>query len=92
MGKRGPKPGTRPSGRKKGTPNKLTRDIKAALEKAFDQAGGADYLFDVSQEDKRTFCTLLGKILPTTHASDPENPLIPNKIEIELVSAKNKDS
>ena len=71
----GAKKGERRGGRQKGTTNKLTADIKAALEKAFNKAGGADYLYDVSQEDKRTFCTLLGKILPTKVEGDPDNPI-----------------
>jgi hypothetical protein len=39
---------------------------------AFDEVGGADYLKNVAQTDPRTFCTLLGKILPTQVAGDTE--------------------
>jgi hypothetical protein len=51
------------AGRKKGSPNKLTADVKAAIMAAFDEVGGADYLKTVATTDPRTFCTLLGKIL-----------------------------
>jgi hypothetical protein len=60
------------AGRKKGSPNKLTADVKAAIMAAFDEVGGADYLKSVAQTDPRTFCTLLGKILPTQVAGDAE--------------------
>jgi hypothetical protein len=57
--------GKRPgAGRKKGVPNKLTKDLKEAILHAFDQVGGVDYLQKVAEEDQRTFCTLLGKVLP----------------------------
>lgn len=69
------KPGQRFGGRTKGTPNKLTADIKAAIERAFDAVGGAAYLKRVAEEDPRTFCTLLGKVLPTQVTGDPENPV-----------------
>lgn len=39
MGLRGPKPGERPSGRQKGTPNRRTADLKAAVAAAC----GEDY-------------------------------------------------
>lgn len=56
-------PGAGP-GRPKGSPNKLTADIKSAIMGAFNQAGGETYLLRVAQEDPKTFCTLLGKVLP----------------------------
>jgi hypothetical protein len=60
------------AGRKKGSPNKLTADVKAAIMAAFDEVGGADYLKTVAKSDPRTFCTLLGKILPTQVAGDAD--------------------
>jgi hypothetical protein len=49
------------AGRKKGSPNKLTADVKAGFMAAFDEVGGADYLKTVAQTDPRTFCTLLAR-------------------------------
>jgi hypothetical protein len=60
------------AGRKKGSPNKLTADVKAAIMAALDAVGGADYLKTVARTDPRTFCTLLGKILPTQVTGDAE--------------------
>jgi hypothetical protein len=71
----GAKKGERRGGRQKGTQNKISVEVKKALEKAFDELGGSNYLIEVGQNDPRTFCTLLGKILPTTIEGDPENPI-----------------
>lgn len=51
-------------GRQAGTPNKTTAALKEAIMNAFDRAGGETYLQRVADEDPRTFCTLLGKVLP----------------------------
>ena len=57
--------GKRPgAGRKKGVPNKLTANVKAAIMAAFADAGGKDYLVKVAKTDPRTFCALLGRLLP----------------------------
>ena len=57
--------GKRPgAGRKNGVPNKLTANVKAAIMAAFADAGGKDYLVKVAKTDPRTFCALLGKLLP----------------------------
>lgn len=62
---RGSKPGERRGGRAKGTPNKMTRTIKAAIEEAFNTVGGADYLATMAVQQPAAFMTLLGKVLPT---------------------------
>jgi hypothetical protein len=71
----GSRPGERRGGRKKGTPNKLTANVKAAITAAFADAGGKDYLVMVAKTDPRTFCTLLGKVLPTQIGSDTDQPV-----------------
>ena len=81
-GRGGPRPN---SGRKKGSPNKITRDVKEAILSAFSEVGGADYLVKLAKEDQRTFCALLGKILPTTVGGDPNNPIELQIKRIELV-------
>jgi hypothetical protein len=63
--------GKRPgAGCKKGSPNKLTANVKACIVAAFADAGGKDYLVTVAKTDPRTFCALLGKILPTQVTGD----------------------
>lgn len=62
---RGSAPGERRGGRQKGTPNRITADIKAAILGAFAKVGGEDYLALQAHENPQAFMTLLGKVLPT---------------------------
>lgn len=75
MARGGSKPGERRGGRQKGTPNKATADVKAAILTAFHKAGGAEYLARVAEEDPKTFCTLLGKVLPLQVTGENDGPL-----------------
>lgn len=72
---RGSKPGERRGGRKKGTPNKLSGDVKAMILAALDEAGGMDYLLQQARTNPNAFMTLVGKVLPMTIAGDKDNPL-----------------
>lgn len=56
--------GEKTGGRTKGTPNKNTAAIKDAIVEAFEQAGGVAYLLNVAQTDPKTFCQLIGKVIP----------------------------
>jgi hypothetical protein len=73
-----PKGAKRPegAGRQKGTPNKLTADVKAMVLSALDKAGGVDYLLAQAKDNPTAFLTLVGKVLPLTVAGDKENPLV----------------
>lgn len=51
-------------GRKKGTPNKTTASVKAALTEAFDRLGGVPSLVAFGQEQPAEFYKLWAKILP----------------------------
>lgn len=57
--KRSPK-----AGRKKGTKNKTTVAVKEGIMQAFQELGGVNYLVAVGKEDPKTFCSLLGKVIP----------------------------
>jgi hypothetical protein len=67
MAKGGARPG---AGRKPGTPNKITADIRQAIMNALDRAGGEDYLLRLAQTDPRVFVTLLAKTVPTNVIAD----------------------
>jgi hypothetical protein len=56
--------GRKTGGRKKGTPNKVTADMRKAVVEAFDKAGGVEYLVKLSVEDPRSFASLVGKVIP----------------------------
>jgi len=63
--------GKRPgSGRKAGTPNKLTSTVKMMILGALDKKGGQKWLEAQMDEYPQAFMTLLGKIIPTQVVGD----------------------
>ena len=76
-------------GRPKGVPNKITSDLKRAILEAAEAAGGeggtVGYLTKQANDNPASFLALIGKVLPTTIAGDPENPLA-TITRIELVA------
>jgi hypothetical protein len=62
-----------PAGKPKGTPNRITKDLKAAILGALEAAGGKEgsvgYLRRLAIENSSAFASLLGKVLPTTLAA-----------------------
>lgn len=64
MGIRGSKPGERRGGRKKGTPNKVTADLREMVFGALERVGGIDYLARQAEENPSAFIPLLGKAMP----------------------------
>lgn len=80
-------------GRQKGSLNKMKLEVKEAIAMAFDEVGGKDYLVDLAEKDPRTFCALVGKIIPLTVGGDPEAPLeLRSKIEMIIVDPKSGGS
>jgi hypothetical protein len=65
--------GKKHGGRKKGTPNRTTQDMKSAILEAFERAGGADYLTMLAADEPRTFVTLLAKVLPNENVNENRN-------------------
>lgn len=59
-----PKGAPKVGGRKKGTPNKLTTTVKEAIELAFNNVGGHEYLELMAREEPKAFMALLGKVIP----------------------------
>lgn len=55
------------SGRKKGTPNKVTKDLRQAIINALDKAGGEEYLAALARGNSSAFASLLGRTLPSQH-------------------------
>lgn len=75
------KPPSAGIGRKKGVPNKVTKQLKEMILGALDDAGGQKYLAEQAKENPGPFMALVGKVLPTTLAGDPSSPIV-----IQLVS------
>jgi hypothetical protein len=80
------------AGRKPGTPNKITMQLKEAILEAAHQAGGKDgmvgYLRKQANENSASFMALLGKVLPHQIAGDRDNPIqLEHTIESERAFA-----
>ncbi len=65
------------SGRKKGTPNRITGVVKEAVLEAFETVGGAEYLVRLADEEPRVFATLLAKCIPQEVVGAGGKDLIP---------------
>jgi hypothetical protein len=59
-------------GSRKGRPNKLTAEVKAMVLDALDCAGGVDYLTRQAENNPVAFMSLLGRIIPTQVAANPD--------------------
>jgi hypothetical protein len=62
-------------GRRKGVPNKLTRDVKEMILGALSAKGGQKYLERCAEENMAAFLTLVGKVLPLQLAAEGGGPL-----------------
>lgn len=56
--------GRKTGGRKAGTPNKVTRELREMIENALHASGGEKYLQKAAKEEPAAFLSLLGKCLP----------------------------
>ena len=56
--------GKKTGGRQTGTPNKISADIKAAIEGALEAVGGQQYLEAVALDHPQVFCSLLSRLIP----------------------------
>mgnify|MGYP003522341225 FL=1 len=74
--------GVKTGGRKSGTPNKVSAELKDMILTALDDAGGVTYLQSVASSHPAAFLSLVGKVLPMQVSGDPENPLFPRVINI----------
>jgi hypothetical protein len=71
-----PRSSTPGQGRPKGTPNRLTADVRAMILAALDKAGGIDYLVAQSERNPAAFLTLVGKVLPLQMTDANEGPVM----------------
>lgn len=72
------------SGRKKGTSNKDTAQLREMILQALDEqpGGGVEYLKTQAVQNPASFMTLLGKVLPTQITGAGGAPLQPPVINI----------
>jgi hypothetical protein len=85
--KKRPLPPNAGKGRPKGSENKITKDLKAAILEAFDQVGGAQYLATQAVENPSAFLSLLARILP----KDMNLTLVTDYANLVLEAAKRRE-
>lgn len=56
--------GKKTGGRVKGVPNKMTGELRAAIQDAFETLGGDAWLVKVAKKNPAVYCKLLGMTLP----------------------------
>lgn len=59
-----PKGYPKTGGRARGTPNKITTDLREMILTALDRAGGARYLEKQANENPAAYLALLGRLVP----------------------------
>lgn len=85
--------GTQPKGgSRKGVPNKATAALKDMILGALDQAGGQQYLAEQAAKNPGPFLALIGRVLPTTLAGDPDAPLRIERIDLVPVEPVDKST
>lgn len=69
------RPKTKTGGRKAGTPNKLTKQVKQMILDALDNAGGVAYLERTADSHPAAFLSLVGKVLPLQVTGEDGGPV-----------------
>ena len=67
--------GFKTGGRRKGTPNKFTGDLRQMILGALAEVGGQDYLVRRARKHPGAFLVLLGKLTPTQMAGTGDGPV-----------------
>lgn len=62
-------------GRKKGTPNKVTSDVRAMVVGALEGVGGQQYLQTQAEANPTAFLTLVGKVIPAQVTGEGGGPI-----------------
>lgn len=70
--------GRKTGGRQKGSPNKVTKQLKDMILDALDESGGVEYLKKTAIDHPAAFLTLVGKVLPLQVTGDGGGPLVLN--------------
>ena len=83
--------GEKTGGRKKGTPNKVTGQLKEMILQALDGAGGVEYLKARAVDTPNAFLSLVGRVLPLQVSNDPDNP-IPTSVVFVVQQQKESDN
>jgi hypothetical protein len=84
---RGSQPGERRGGRQKGTPNRVTRDLREMIEGALEDVGGRGYLVGQARENPTAFLALLKGLLPKQVSADirAQTEIVDKRREIDAM-------
>lgn len=77
--------GAKTGGRRKGTPNKFTGEVKTMIRAALEKAGGVDYLVEQAEKSPASFLALVGKTLPH-EVTGKDGGDLKAKVTVEFVS------
>jgi hypothetical protein len=91
----GTRAGNRGKGRPKGATNHVTRTLKEAIQLAFDEIGGSEWLKNLAETDPRAFSSLLARLIPTETSvtSGPTPPSVwPDEIDLTPQSFQTKEA
>ena len=69
--------GKKTGGRQKGTPNKITVELRDMILGALNDAGGQAYLVEQAQKTPSAFLSLVAKVLPMRVEGHDGAPLVP---------------
>lgn len=75
-------------GRKAGTPNRATAELKEMILAALDQSGGVEYLRGIAASHPPAFASLLGKVLPMQVTGANGGSIVFERIVREIVEPK----
>jgi hypothetical protein len=82
--------GIKTGGRNRGTPNKLTADVKAMILVALSKAGGVKYLVKQAAENPTAFMSLVGKVLPLQVTGKGGGPLQYQNIDAPMKETRDE--
>lgn len=77
--------GKKTGGRKKGTPNKVTGELKEMILGALSDVGGREYLKAQAKTNPNAFLVLVGKVLPYQVTGENGGPI---RIDAPWLSAR----
>lgn len=80
--------GKKTGGRQKGTPNKLSTNVKDNVISVFESLGGTDHMKKWAEENPSHFYNIYAKLLPLQVTGEGGGP-IESSLTVKLVSAKN---
>jgi len=77
--------GKKTGGRKKGTPNRLTGDLRQMILGALADAGGHEYLARQAEKTPSAFLALVGKLISAQSSSKDARPIeTPEMSDLEV--------